>query len=59
MILMLLELYSIAGLADFFAGLGTTLDAVLTALVNGQFAILQATGNGSLLAYSLAARGLP
>jgi len=59
MILMLLELYSIAGLADFFAGFGTTLDAVLTALVNGQFAILQATGNGSLLAYSLAARGLP
>jgi hypothetical protein len=59
MILMLLELYNIPGLASFFTGLGTSLDAVLGALVSGQFAIMQATGNGSLLAYSLAARSLP
>jgi hypothetical protein len=59
MILMLLELYDITGLADYFTGLGTSLDAVLTVLVNGQAAITQGTGNGSLLAYSLAARGLP
>ena len=59
MILMLLDLYNIPGLASYFTGLGTSLDAVLGALVSGQFAILQATGNGSLLAYSLAARSLP
>jgi hypothetical protein len=59
MILMLLELYSISGLANFFTGIGTTIDAALTTLIAGQSTILQATGNGSLLAYSLAARGLP
>ncbi len=59
MILMLLQLYNIIGLASFFTGLGTTIDAVLTTLISGQATILQATGNGSLLAYSLAARGLP
>jgi hypothetical protein len=59
MILMLLDLYSLSGLASFFTGLGTTIDAVLTALINGQASMLQATGNGSLLAYSLAARDLP
>jgi hypothetical protein len=59
MILMLLDLYSISGLAGFFTSLGTTIDAVLTTLIAGQATILQATGNGSLVAYSLAARGLP
>ena len=59
MILMLLDLYNISGLAGFFTASGTTIDAVLTTLVAGQATILQATGNGSLLAYSLAARGLP
>ena len=49
MILMLLDLYNISGLASFFTGLGTTIDAVLTTLVSGQATILQATGNGSLL----------
>ena len=59
MILMLLNLYNIPGLAGFFTGMGTTIDAALTTLISGQATILQATGNGSLLAYSLAARGLP
>jgi hypothetical protein len=59
MILMLLDLYTISGLAGFFTSLGTTIDAVLSNLISSQAAILQATGNGSLLAYSLAARGLP
>jgi hypothetical protein len=59
MILMLLDLYSISGLAGFFTGLGTTIDAALTTLITGQATILQATGNGSLLAYTLAARELP
>ena len=59
MILMLLDLYSIPGLASFFTNLGTTVDAVLTTLIAGQASVLQATGNGSLVAYSLAARGLP
>ncbi len=47
------------GLADFFTSLGTTIDAALTTLIAGQATIWQASGNGSLLAYSLAARGLP
>jgi hypothetical protein len=59
MILMLLDLYSITGLAGFFTNLGTTIDAVLTTLISGQATISQATGNGSLVAYSLAARALP
>ncbi|MGD1100846.1 MAG: hypothetical protein ABSA59_02175 [Terriglobia bacterium] len=59
MILMLLDLYSIPGLANFFTGVGTTIDAVLTTLIAGQATVLQATGNGSLLAYQLAARALP
>jgi hypothetical protein len=59
MILMLLDLYSISGLAGFFTGMGTTIDAALTTLIAGQATVLQATGNGSLLAYSLASRGLP
>jgi len=59
MILMLLDLYNISGFATFFTGLGTTIDALLTTLITGQATILQATGNGSLLAYSLAARALP
>jgi hypothetical protein len=57
MILMLLDLYNIPGLAGFFTGMGTTIDAVLTTLISGQATILQATGNGSLLAYSLARAG--
>jgi hypothetical protein len=59
MILMLLDLYGISGLAGFFTGLGTTIDAVLTTLVSGQATLMQATGNGSLVAYSLASRALP
>jgi len=59
MILMLLDLYSISSIASFFTGLGTSIDAVLTNLIAGQATVLQATGNGSLVAYSLAARGLP
>ncbi len=59
MILVLLDLYNVPGLASFFTGLGTTIDAVLTQLIQGQATILPATGNGSLLAYSLAARSLP
>ena len=35
MILMLLDLYSISGLASFFTGLGTTIDAVLTSPCRG------------------------
>jgi len=59
MILMLLDLYNISGLSGYFTGLGTTIDAVLTSLIGGQAAILQATCNGSLVAYTLASRGLP
>lgn len=58
-ILALLRLYSVSGVAAYFAGLGTKIDAVLNALIASQQAILQATGNGSLLGYSLASRALP
>ncbi len=59
MILALLRLYSATGLADFFAGLGTTLDAVLSELVTGQYTVSLVTGDGSLVEYSLASRDLP
>ncbi len=58
-ILALLRLYSVNGLSAYFAGLGTTLDAVIQDLVTGQYNVLKATGDGSLLGYSLASRGLP
>jgi hypothetical protein len=58
-ILSLIELYSISGLNDYFQGLGTTTDAVLTTLVAGQRTVRATTGDGSLIGYSLAARGLP
>ncbi len=58
-ILALLRLYSIPGLSAYFVAEGTTLDAVLSGLINGQVALLPATANGSLLGYSLAYRGLP
>ncbi len=58
-ILALLGLYSISGLAAYFTDAETTIDTFIQSLVSGQQAILQATGNGSLLCYSLASRGLP
>ena len=58
-ILALLRLYSIPGLANYFQGLGTSLDAVLANLVTGQRTARATTGDGSLIGYSYAARGLP
>ncbi len=58
-ILALLRLYSISGLAAYFSDIDTTIDAVLSELINGQIAVLSATGNGSLLGYSAAYRNLP
>ncbi|HUI42097.1 MAG TPA: hypothetical protein VL523_09020 [Terriglobia bacterium] len=58
-ILSLLQLYSIPGLAEYFQGLGTTIDALLTTLVTSQRTVRATTGDGSLISYSLAARGLP
>jgi hypothetical protein len=58
-ILALVSLYSINGLAGYFQGLGTSVDSVLSALISSQQTIRGTTGDGSLLAYSLAARDLP
>jgi hypothetical protein len=60
-ILALLRLYSVSGLASYFSGLsaGTTIDTALAQLVGSQLAIWSATSDGSLVGYSLAARGLP
>lgn len=58
-ILALTRLYSISGLASFLSAQGTTIDALIQSLVSGQQAVLQATQNGSLVAYSVASRALP
>jgi hypothetical protein len=58
-ILALLRLYNIPGLAAYFTGIGTTIDAVLQSLISGQVTVLSTTGNGSLVGYSLAYRNLP
>lgn len=58
-ILALLRLYSIPGLAAYFQGLGTSLDNALTTLVTSQRTVRATTGDGSLIAYSSADRGLP
>lgn len=59
LILALLVMNDDANLAAFLASQGTSEDGLLTALVSGQRAIRGATADGSLLGYSLAARGLP
>ncbi|HMD97334.1 MAG TPA: hypothetical protein VKM93_08435 [Terriglobia bacterium] len=67
MILALLRLYGVAAVATYFGGAypggGGGLDAFLARLITDQRTVRATTaiggGNGSLLAYSLAARGLP
>ncbi|HEY6290045.1 MAG TPA: hypothetical protein VI455_00570 [Terriglobia bacterium] len=58
-ILSLIQLYSIPGLAGYFQGLGTSIDTLLTTLASSQRTVRATTGDGSLIGYSLAARGLP
>ena len=58
-ILALTQLYGIAGLSSYFQSLGTSIDSLLTTLVAGQRIIRAVAGDGSLIGYSLAARGLP
>jgi hypothetical protein len=58
-ILALLRLYNIPGLAAYFTGLGTSIDAVLQSLIAGQATIFSTTSDGSLLGYALAYRDLP
>ncbi len=58
-ILSLLRLYSISGLASYFTEGGTTIDAELARLMGSQLTVWNTTGDGSLIGYSLAARGLP
>jgi hypothetical protein len=56
----LLRLYSISGLSTFFAGTSYgSIDNFLSTLVSSQQTVRAATGDGSLLGYSPAARGLP
>jgi hypothetical protein len=62
-ILMLLDLYNVAGVQSYFTGLGTTIDAVLKSIISDQVTVMNATAGtpdaGALLAWSLAARALP
>lgn len=59
LILALLEMDGDVNLAAFLASQGTSFDSLLTMLIAGQRTIRGATADGSLLGYSLAARGLP
>jgi len=59
MILALLDLCNISGAASYFAGVHGSLDAYLTMLITSQRTVRSATGDGSLLMYSLASRDLP
>lgn len=58
-VLALLVVYGDVNLASFLASQGTNFDDLLTTLINSQRTIRGATADGSLLGYSLAARGLP
>jgi len=58
-ILVLTRLYSVAGVASYFQGFGTTIDGLLTTLVSSQRAVRATTADGSLIGFSLAARDLP
>ncbi|HEV2492150.1 MAG TPA: hypothetical protein VG204_03665 [Terriglobia bacterium] len=59
MIAALLKLYNVATVSAYFAGVESSLDAFLTKLIASQRIVRSTTGNGSILDYSLAARGLP
>ncbi|HLI33440.1 MAG TPA: hypothetical protein VKW70_00225, partial [Terriglobia bacterium] len=58
-ILALLRLYNDQNLQTYFAGVAGSLDAFLARLINDQRTIRATTADGSLVGYSLAARGLP
>jgi hypothetical protein len=58
-ILALLRLYNNQNLQTYFAGVAGGLDALLARLINDQRTVRATTGDGSLLGYSLTARGLP
>lgn len=59
MILALLRLSSVSAVSSYFAGVEGSLDAFLSRLISGQRLVRSTTGDGSLVNYSLAARGLP
>jgi hypothetical protein len=58
-ILALLRLYNDQNLQTYFASVAGSLDAFLARLINDQRTIRATTADGSLVGYSLAARGLP
>ncbi len=59
MIHALLRLYGVQSVKDYFSSVESSIDAFLTKLITGQRVVRSTTGNGSLLNFSLAARGLP
>jgi len=58
-ILALVVLHDVSTVSSYFATVAGSIDAFLTTLVTGQRLVRSTTGDGSLLGYSLAARGLP
>jgi hypothetical protein len=59
MITALLRMYNLPAVATYFAGQPGGLDGVLTGLIASQRVIRSTTGDGSLLNYSAAWRGMP
>ena len=59
MILALLRLYNVAAIQTYFQNAAGGIDNFLNTLTGSQYTVRNATGDGSLLGYSLAARGLP
>ncbi len=59
MILALLDLYNVSGISAYFAGKYGGIDSYLTTLITSQRTVRSATGDGSLLMYSMASRDLP
>lgn len=59
LILALLVMYDDKNLQSYFEGAAGSLDAFLTSLVSSQRTVRATTGDGSMLGYSLASRGLP
>ena len=55
----LLRCRDVSAVASYFAGVEGSLDSFISRLVRSQKTVLNTTGNGSLLNYSLASRGLP
>ncbi len=55
----LIQLYNVSGISSYIASVQGSMDSFLTRLITDARLVRSTTGNGSILSFSLASRGLP